>query len=333
MRILLVSNMYPSADRPEYGVFVQGLAEALRERGNDVDEAVIEAGRGGLGRYAVLGERALRQARRRPDVVYAHYLVPTGLAAWAAARVARVPYVITAHGQDVENARTSAALRRATEFVVRGSAGVIAVSRYLAERLPPGARAIDVIDCGVDTTVFTPEGWRPGPRPRYLAIGSMIERKNLARLLRAFGEVGRGTLTIVGDGPGREQLEAIAPLGVTFAGRLERDGVREALTRADALVIPSLVEPQGQVVLEALACGVPVVATSVGGPREVLTDACGVLVDPHDIHAIASGMVEVLDLPAPNRAAVDVARRHDRRAQAERIEAVLRRAVGARSGQ
>jgi glycosyltransferase involved in cell wall biosynthesis len=332
MRILLGSNMYPSAERPEYGIFVKGLAEALRERGHELDEAVIEAGGGGLGRYVVLGERALRGTRPRPDVVYAHYLVPTGLAAWAAARTARVPYVITAHGQDVENARTNPNLRRLTQFVVRGSAGVIAVSRYLAERLPPGARSIDVIDCGVDTVAFTPEGWRPGPGPRYLAVGSLIERKNIARLLRAFAEVGRGTLTIVGDGPGRAQLEAIAPLGVTFAGRLDQAGVREALRRADALVIPSLVEPQGQVVLEALACGVPVVATDVGGPREVLTPASGVLVDPHSVSAIAAGMVAVLDLPAPNASAVEVARAHDRRRQAERIEAVLARAVGARRG-
>ena len=330
MRILLVSNMYPSPERPEYGVFVKGLADALRARGHDIDEAVIEAGGGGLGRYAMLGERALRQTRRRPDVVYAHYLVPTGLAAWAAARAARVPYVITAHGGDVENARTNANLRRLTEFVLRGSAGVIAVSRFLAERLPEGARAIDVIDCGVDTTAFTPEGWRPGPGPRYLAIGSMTERKNFARLLRGFEEVGRGTLTIVGDGPGRAQLEAIAPLGATFTGRLDQRGVHEALLHADALVIPSLMEPQGQVVLEALACGVPVVATQVGGPREVLTPECGVLVDPRDVSAIAQGMVAVLDLPAPNRAAVEVARMHDRSRQAERIEAVLARAVGAR---
>ena len=211
MRILLVSNMYPSEARPEYGVFVRDMAVALRERGNEVDEAVLERGRGGLTRYALLGERAVRAARREPDVVYAHFLFPTGLAAKAAARVAGAPYVLTAHGTDVETVQSAGMRTTATRHVMRGAETVIAVSDYLARRLPAGARRVEVIDMGVDTNRFDPAGWEPGEGPRFLFVGSLIERKNAGRLLEAFERLGHGSLTIVGDGPLRAQLEDVAP--------------------------------------------------------------------------------------------------------------------------
>ena len=98
MRILLVSQMYPGAAEPDYGVFVAQLERALAARGHDVDRAVLDTRSGGKLKYLELARRARRA--RRPDVVYAHFLVPTGLIAWLAQRA---PLVVTAHGQDVAN--------------------------------------------------------------------------------------------------------------------------------------------------------------------------------------------------------------------------------------
>ena len=327
MRILLGSNMYPSRPRPEYGVFVAGLAEALRRRGHQVDEAVIRDPRPGRLRtplkYAMLTARACSLARERPDAVYAHYLVPTGLIALLAARIAGAPAVVTAHGQDVENARTNPVLGTLTRLVLRRSAAVIAVSGYLAEQLPAGARRVEVIDCGVDGDRFQPAPRAVGAGPRYLFVGSLSERKNPRRLLAAFGELGEGSLAIVGGGPLEAELRSAAPPSTRFLGRLTPDGVRDALAAADVLVAPSLVEPQGQVVLEAMACGRPVVATRVGGPAELVDERCGVLVDPRDVASIVDGMRRAALLPVPCQAAVDVAARHERGLQAARIEALL----------
>ena len=167
MRILLLSNMYPSDSRPDYGVFVARMAEALRAAGHEVDEAVIRDDRSGRLRtplkYLRLLATARSLARRNPDVVYAHYLVPTGLVA----ALTGVPFVITAHGRDVENARRSLLLRWATRWVIRRAAAVICVSEYLALRLPAAPERLAVIDSGVDTHRFAAA---PAPRRRRPAL-------------------------------------------------------------------------------------------------------------------------------------------------------------------
>ena len=296
MRILLLSNMYPSRERPEYGVFVQRLAEALRARGHELDEAVLESGARGRLRTPLAYLRLLGRARRlvrqhRPDVVYAHYLVPTGLVAMTAG----APFVITAHGQDVANVGTVPLVGGLTRRVVSRAAAVICVSEYLALRLPGHPRRIEVIDCGVDTETFAPSPRVEGDGPRYLVAGSLTERKNLGRLMEAFGRLGAGTLTVAGAGPLEAELRAAAPERVTFLGRVEPGRMPELYRACDVYCQPSLVEPQGQALLEALASGRPVVATRVGGPPEYVTDACGVLVDPLDVAAIAEGMRAAAD--------------------------------------
>ena len=86
VRILLVSQMYPSAEAPDFGVFVQGLERELAARGHEIERVVLDRRGGGKLRHAQLGARAVRAARRfRPDVVYAHFLFPTGLSGLLAA--------------------------------------------------------------------------------------------------------------------------------------------------------------------------------------------------------------------------------------------------------
>jgi glycosyltransferase involved in cell wall biosynthesis len=325
VRILLVSNMYPSAGRPEFGIFVRNLERALVARGNEVVPVVLDDPAHGRvhtpAKYARLAARTAAAARRvKPDVVYAHYLVPTGLIAAATRR----PFVVTAHGGDVANAERGGPLAAATRAVISRAAAVICVSEYLAERLPSTPRRLEVIDCGVDTTVWRPAPRAPGDGPRYLYVGSLTERKNVGRLLEAFGRLGEGSLRIVGAGPLDRGLRAAAPAGVEFLGRVPHEQLLAELAGCDVLCQPSLVEPQGQALLEALACARPVVATRVGGPPEFVTPECGALVDPVSVDGIAEGMRAAAALPVPCEAAVRVAAEHDVAAQAARVEAVLR---------
>ena len=330
VRILLVSQMYPSAAAPDFGVFVQGLERELAARGHAIERVVLDRRGGGKLRHLGLAVRAIRAARRfRPEVVYAHFLFPTGFGALVAARVVGAPLVVTAHGQDVANATEYPFVRPFIRRVVRSAATVIAVSDWLRARLEQSvgeARGkTEVVDCGVDLQRF-----RPLPRidhagPAFLCVGSLIERKNVVRLADAFGRLGEGTLTFVGDGPLRSRLEGRP--NVTVTGYVPHDAVPGYLAAADVLCQPSLVEPFGQAALEGMACARTVVVTTVGGPPEFVPPEAGVLVDPEDEAALTEALRAAAALPVPNDAARAAAEKHDVRLQATRVEEILEQAV------
>jgi len=330
MRILLVSQMYPSAAAPDFGVFVQGLERELAARGNLIERVVLDRRGGGKLRHLGLAARAVRTARRfRPDVVYAHFLFPTGFGALVAARAVGAPLVVTAHGQDVANATEYPFVRPFIRRVVRGAATVIAVSDWLQTRLelsvPEAGGKSEVVNCGVDLQRFSPLPRAQHTGPAFLCVGSLIERKNVVRLADAFGRLGEGTLTFVGDGPLRSRL-AGRP-GVTVTGYLPHDAVPGYLADADVLCQPSLIEPFGQATLEGMACARSVVATTVGGPPEFVPPEAGVLVDPEDEAGLTEALRAAAALPVPNDAARAAAEQHDVRLQAARVEEILERAV------
>jgi glycosyltransferase involved in cell wall biosynthesis len=304
------------------------MENELRARGHDVELAVLDRRGGGKRRYLDL--RARVAAAAPVDVVWAHFLVPSGL---IASRV-DAPLVVTAHGRDVRNVGAIPGVARLTRRVVRRAAAVIAVSEYLRRELEakvPEARGkTEVVDSGVDLGRFRPDLAGNGrleelDGPRFVAVGSLTERKNVVRLADAFARFGGGSLTFVGDGPLRSALERRQ--GVHVVGRVSHEEVPAWLAGADVVCAPSLIEPFGQSILEALACGRSVVATRIGGPPEFVTPDAGVLVDPLDVDGLARALAVAASLPRPNAAARAAAEAHDVRRQAERVEAILERAV------
>ena len=329
--------MYPSAADPDLGVFVANLERELEGRGHEIERAAIDR-RGGRMRHAALFRDAVRAARRfHPDVAYAHFLVPAGL---AAALATRAPLVVTAHGQDVENIGSIPGVRGATRYVVRRAAAVVAVSGWLRDRLVaaiPGAEGkTEVIDCGVDLERFAPGdaeaaraelGW-DGTGTRFLCLGGLTERKNVLRLARAFELHGEGSLAFVGDGPLRGALEGRD--GIRLAGRVAHEAVPAWIAATDVVCQPSIVEPFGLATLEAMASARSVVATTSGGPPEFVTPDAGVLVDPLDEDALVAALATAAALPRPNAAGRAAAAAHDVKRQAERVEEILLRAARGR---
>ncbi|MDQ2981413.1 MAG: glycosyltransferase [Actinomycetota bacterium] len=329
MRILLVSQMYPGPDDPDLGAFVQGIERALADRGHEIERAVLNGRGGGKRRHLRLARETARAARRfKPDVVYAHFLVPTGL---SAALFTRAPLVVTAHGRDVRNIGAYPGIAAATRFVARRASTLIAVSDYLRRELEakvPEARGkTEVVDCGVDLELFkASDPARNGPV--FVCVGSLTERKNVVRLADAFATLETGRLVFVGDGPLRAALEGRPNVEVT--GKVPHEEVPKFIADATVLCQPSLIEPFGQALLEAMASERSVVATRIGGPPEFVPPEAGVLVDPLDEPGLADAMRQAARLPSPNPAARAAAAEHDVRRQAEKIESILERAARGR---
>jgi glycosyltransferase involved in cell wall biosynthesis len=325
VRILLVSQMYPGPDAPDLGPFVAQLERELLARGNDVDRAVLNTRAGGKLRYLTLARRTLRAAR--PDVVYAHFLVPSGL---IAALAGRAPLVVTAHGRDVRNVGAIPGIAAATRLVVRRASTVVCVSEYLRRELEakvPEARGkTEVVSSGVDLEAFALSPPPDGP-PRFLCVGALEERKNAVRLADAFATLDEGTLTFAGDGSLRPQLEGRER--VRLLGRVAHAEIPRLVADSHVVCQPSLIEPLGQALLEAMASGRSVVATRIGGPPEFVPPEAGVLVDPLDVDALATAMRRAAAFPRPNDAARAAAAEHDVRRQAERVEEILSRAAAA----
>jgi glycosyltransferase involved in cell wall biosynthesis len=258
--------------------------------------------------------------------VWAHFLVPAGLFA----SEVDAPLVVTAHGRDVRNVGAIPGMTALTRRVVRRASTVVAVSDYLRreleEKVPEARGKTEVVDSGVELERFADAS--PAAqleRPAFLHVGSLTERKNVVRLADAFATLGRGSLTFVGDGPLRGRLEGRDRVRVV--GTVRHADVARWLAAADVVCGPALVEPFGQALLEAMAAGRSVVATRVGGPSEFVVPGSGVLVDPLDGAELARGLQLAVELPSPNEAARASAAQHDVRRQAERLEAILERAV------
>jgi glycosyltransferase involved in cell wall biosynthesis len=319
--------MYPGPADPDLGAFVAQMERALRERGHEFELAVLDRRGGGKARYLELARRA--RAAERPDVVWAHFLVPSGL---IASKV-DAPLVVTAHGRDVRNVGAFPGIARLTRAVVRRASTVIAVSDYLRreleERVPEARGKTEVVDSGVDLERFRAvEPAQELESPAFVHVGSLTERKNVIRLADAFAALGRGSLTYVGDGPLRAQVEGRERVRVV--GRVANDEVPRWLSAADVVCGPALIEPFGQSLLEAMACERTVVATRIGGPPEFVTAESGVLVDPLDVAGLTRALDVAASMPSPNLAARAAAAAHDVRRQAERVEAILERAVRGR---
>jgi glycosyltransferase involved in cell wall biosynthesis len=263
---------------------------------------------------------ALRHETHRPDLYHSHWLFPT---AWATIRAtvdSRTPVVASARGSDVHTYPVrSRRLRRLTREAMGGATLVTTVSRALkqqAEILGPSGMNIEVVHNGVDDRLFFPSSDRRELRQDlglseegfyWVSVCRLVPEKGAAELLSAFARLARSStrakLLLVGDGPEAASLErrfmeeGLADR-VVFAGRRRPEEVARWLQAADAFVLASHNEGLPNVVLEAMACRLPVVATDVGGTGEAVLDGVsGLLVPPRDVGSLAEAMTRISEDP------------------------------------
>ena len=273
-------------------------------------------------------ELAKRWALDPPDVVHAHFWM-SGLAALLAARATGVPVVQTFHALGTVKRRhqgskdTSPAQRlRIERAVARDAASIVATCtdevRELA-RMKVRRERVTVIPCGVDVEHFTPDG-PVAPRGRHrfrlVVVGRLVERKGVDDVIRALPLVPGAELVVAGGpdvealdiDPEVQRLRAVAERHrvadrVTFLGRVGRAAMPALLRSADVVVAVPWYEPFGLVPLEAMACGVPVVASAVGGLQDTVVDgSTGDLVPPRRPDVLAQALLSLLADPVRRQA-------------------------------
>lgn len=280
----------------------------------------------------------------RVDVVLGAWAYPDGFAAVAIAEMLGVPAVLKLHGSDINVVGNMAGPRRRLAWALPRASRIVAVSRPLADRaveLGAAPGRIDVVPNGIDKDVFRPrdraEARRalglPDDRPIVLYVGHLSREKGAHDLLEAFRDLnGLGaTLVLVGDGAGAEACRALAEkLGVParFVGAQPHDTIPVWLAASDLLALPSWNEGMPNVVVEALACGRPVVATKVGGIPDVVQGAMGTLVPPRDVPALRAALIHTLNTQHDSRAISQALDRPDWSTSASLLYASLLRALG-----
>ena len=294
MRVGVLTTSYPRNPGDAAGRFVADAVEHLRRRGLDVEVVGpqqfrhfgIAYGHGVLGNLrrkpwlallvpALLASFVRAARSLEADVLHAHW-IPTG---WVAAKTGK-PYVVQVWGTDVELARRAPFLARR---VLRGARVVIAASTALADlaRLL-GARDVRVIPSGVDLPADVGQEAEP---LEVLYAGRLSPEKGVLELV----EAARGlTLVVAGDGPLRSRVPEAR-------GFVAHDELQGLYARAAVVACPSRREGFGMACLEAMAHGRPVVATGVGGLRDLVVDGeTGIVVPPRDPAALRTALERLL---------------------------------------
>jgi L-malate glycosyltransferase len=283
------------------------------------------------------------------DVLHAHYAIPHAVSATLAKQIlgADGPKVVTTlHGTDVTLVGTDHGFQPLTRFAVATSDAVTTPSRWLADTARanlalPATLAIDVIPNFVDTTTLNPPAQRDPQRRRVLIhVSNFRPIKRVSDVVRVFAAVRShvdARLDLVGDGPDRNGAEAlVSKLGLQDAVRFhgETDDLGSLYGASDVFLLPSESESFGLAALEAMACGVPVVASDVGGIPDVVVDGeTGFLAPVGDVAAMAEATRRLLTDHALHQTMSRLARRRVEASfrldpAVDRYEAVYRRVLG-----
>ncbi|MFB4161650.1 glycosyltransferase [Geomicrobium sp. JSM 1781026] len=321
MRVLLISNMYPSHRAPTFGIFVRNQVEQLQESNIDFTIAAIRDPRTGkknvFKKYLRWGLGTVTRFSTRYDLVHAHYAFPSGWLARLYFRIRKVPYIVTVHGGDLNKmAKKSSFFKKETKKILQDASHVIAVGPALYEEIVTDYEVdelnVSIINMGVNRHTFFPRMQESSPfnldHKNILFAGNLIKQKGVEELLQSFELLYKNDsslrLHFVGafgtDDYKNRLLSLLSSCAfsddtVIFHGTKSQDELANFMTHADIFVLPSHIEGFGLVALEAMATGTPVVASRVGGLPSLLSHGAGVLVEPQNPNSLAEGISSLLN--------------------------------------
>ena len=320
MKIAMVGQFPPHVGG--VGVHIHSLAKQLVKQGHEVYvityphndikdiDGIHVIGTKGVNIPGIRGlmfkryaKKALEQLLKEVDIdiIHGHYLFPAGAAAVEVGKKHGIKTYVTAHGSDMfEMYKKQSFMRPTIKKVLKKADVVFAVSNALKDeildtKVPNIKNKTRLYWNSVDIDKFkdtTNSSFKlANNKPIVLFVGNIIKRKNVDSLLEA-KKIAKSdyNLVVVGDGPLLKQLKQKADNipDVYFTGA--RGDVENIMPSADVLILPSFSESFGLVLIEALACGKPVIGSNVGGIKEIVTPNVGLLIDPNDSKTIANAI-------------------------------------------
>ena len=314
-KVFVLSNMYPSQTHLSFGIFVKNQIKALDEKGIEVLKGVNSDTSVGkinvLKKYTKWAISILLvtvKNSKHIGISHAHYVFPTGLLTLLLKKAFGIPYIVTAHGGDINKmAKKNKMIGKLTHQILKESSHIIAVGGQLADHITNDYDVpmdkVSIMSMGVNREIFK-EGSQLEARKLlgipvepivYLFVGNLIKEKGLKELIQAFQKLDESNslLYIVGSKKSTGFVEEIySSIECTFKNRITFiDPVPQSklvtwFQASNVFVLPSYIEGFGLVALEALACKVPVIASNVGGLTHLLKDGAGHLIEPQDSESL-----------------------------------------------
>lgn len=319
LKILIVTNMWPTESRPYFGIFVKNFAECLKERVKNLE--VIKPAEGASGpfktvkKYARLRSELLRK-RDFFDIVQVEYAFPTDASTWFLKGRKFAKKIVAFHGSDVYLWKKIPFGRLIYERIVRDAEALIFPSGHSADFFKSNfklEKPVFAIPRGIDSSFFE-KGSRDKSRRILglsdyevvvLSVASFVKAKNQEAIIRAFEKVEtrkKVAVVFVGDGPERKKIEAMAQgaardnLDFIFAGAVRNDEVRAYYDSADVFVSASLQEGYAVSVQEAMAKELCIVVSDIPAHREAVVPLkTGLLFDPRKPEELAELLKAVIE--------------------------------------
>ncbi|MEH7308645.1 teichuronic acid biosynthesis protein TuaC [Neobacillus drentensis] len=353
MKILWITSVYPSEEKPGLGVFHETQVQALIKLGVEVtvicpvprNPALIRyvkrqyrANNGVPFKYirngvtvyrppylALPGQLRWAQPDKRiaasilktmseyeiePDLIHAHFAMPSGGAARIVAEQKRLPWILTLHGSDVNiYPHYSSSAKKVFEQTVQAANQVLAVGQSLKLRAKElSGRDSIVLPIGVDLSQFQPADdskWQirrrlqlPEDKKIIVFIGRLTKAKGVFELAHSLKWLSNDVaIVFVGDGPAKEKLRQHSDYNrrLFLTGQVENERVKDYLLASDVFALPSYTEGMPTVVIEALALKVPVICTAVGGIPELFGEHSQLLIESRSVSSLVNRINDILN--------------------------------------
>lgn len=242
-----------------------------------------------------------------PDVLHAHVAYPAGWVAQHLSKKYGIPYLITEHMSPFPLPSFQRDFRRTILPPLKGASRVLVVSKALCDCLRSYGIHSTISSNFIDDSLFTPPVNQENELFTFVSVGRLELQKGHTVLLEAVRQLNqqglRFEVNIIGDGTLGRQLRAAAPANVRFLGAMDQVQIRHHLRQSDVFVLPSLHENQPVAILEAMACGLPVITTDWAGADEMIIGESGAIVAKSDPGALATAMSRYMQY-LPERARI-----------------------------